>query len=157
MTVNHDSIPRCNCQALRQATRLVTQLYDQCLAPVGLRVTQYSILANAARLGPTTVRDLADYLVMDRTSLTHNLGPLVRDGLVEVRVGTDRRVREVRLTAVGKTRLAEARPLWADAQHRFEDSYGKAKALELRTALGSAVAAVGSAVAGDEGEGLEAS
>ena len=74
----------CNCLALRQAARVVTQLYDQHLAANGLRTTQYSILARLNRLGPMTINALAAELVMDRTTLGRNILPLMRDGLVRV-------------------------------------------------------------------------
>src|ERR1700738_3737737 len=91
--------PECNCLALRQAARHVTQFYDQCLASAGLRTTQFSILAKLQRLGPLTSSSLAAALVMDRTTLGRNLQPLAREGLVAVGKGrTDRRSREIRLT-----------------------------------------------------------
>ena len=65
----------CNCLALRQAARHVTQFYDQCLAPAGLRSTQYSILSRLARSGPMTINLLAADLVMDRTTLGRNIRP----------------------------------------------------------------------------------
>ena len=58
----------CYCFAVRSAARHVTQLYDQLLAPVGLRVTQFSILAKLKRRGPLTINALADDMVMDRTA-----------------------------------------------------------------------------------------
>ncbi|MGA9947175.1 MAG: MarR family winged helix-turn-helix transcriptional regulator, partial [Xanthobacteraceae bacterium] len=69
----------CNCLALRQAARHVTQIYDQVLAPSGLRATQYSILARLQRKGPMTNNALAAELVMDRTTLGRNILPLERD------------------------------------------------------------------------------
>src|SRR5215218_1111495 len=92
---------RCNCLALRQATRRVTQLYDQALAPVGLRITQYPILAWIAADGPMTMKALAERLVMDRATLGHNLRPLQGAGLLELVPGTDRRSRIVALTEAG--------------------------------------------------------
>ena len=59
----------CNCLAARQAARHITQLYDQFLMPVGLRTTQFSILARLERLGPLTINALAAELVMDRTTM----------------------------------------------------------------------------------------
>ena len=72
----------CNCLALRQAARHVTQFYDQFLAPSDLRSTQYSILARLQRRGPMTINALAGELVMDRTTLGRNILPLQRDGLI---------------------------------------------------------------------------
>jgi hypothetical protein len=72
----------CTCLAIRQAARHITQFYDQHLAPAGLRITQFSILAKLRRLGPMTINALADELVMDRTTLGRNILPLVREGLL---------------------------------------------------------------------------
>src|SRR5262245_3449900 len=96
----------CNCLALREAARHVSQLYDRCLAPSGLRATQYSILARLRHAGPLTVNALAASLVMDRTALGRAVRPLERDGLVAVTIGgRDRRRRELRLTDAGAARL----------------------------------------------------
>src|ERR1700691_6642086 len=103
----------CNCLALRQAARHVSQFYDQFLAPSGLRATQYSILARLQRKGPMTINALAGELVMDRTTLGRNILPLQRDGLIEVGPGkSDRRSKEVRLTDAGAARLRTARKGW---------------------------------------------
>src|SRR6516162_7862681 len=89
----------CNCFALRAAARHVTQLYDQFLAPTGLRVTQFSILAKLKRRGPLTVNALADDMVMDRTTLGRNIQPLERDGLIRIEPSpSDRRAKELHLT-----------------------------------------------------------
>ena len=74
----------CNCFVVRSAARHVTQLYDQFLAPVGLHVTQFSILAKLKRLGPMTINALAKEMVMDRTTLGRNVLPLERDGLIKI-------------------------------------------------------------------------
>ena len=80
----------CNCLALRQAARRVTQFYDQALAPSGLRTTQYSLLAVLRRLQPVSQGGLAAALVMDRATLGHNLRPLLQAGWVETTLGADR-------------------------------------------------------------------
>ena len=74
----------CNCLAVRQAARHITQFYDQLLGPSGLRTTQFSILAKLRRLGPMTINALAAEMVMDRTTLGRNILPLERDGLIAV-------------------------------------------------------------------------
>src|SRR5260221_11536076 len=113
----------CNCLALRQAARHVTQFYDQCLAPAGLRTTQLSILAKLKRLGPLTINALARELVMDRTTLGRTMLPLERDGLIAIKDGTlDRRSKELHLTKPGAQRLRGARKLRGEAQTRFEAS-----------------------------------
>ena len=128
--------PECNCLALRQAARHVTQFYDQCLAPAGLRTTQLSILAKLKRLGPLTINALARELVMDRTTLGRTMLPLERDGLISIEDGTlDRRSKELRLTKSGTERLRVARKLWSEAQTRFEAALGSARAATLRSEL----------------------
>lgn len=126
----------CNCLAVRQAARHVTQFYDQVLAPSGLRTTQFSILAQLKRSGPMTINALASDLVMDRTTLGRNILPLEREGLVEVRPGeTDRRSKELHVTPAGATRLRAAAKGWAEAQARFESAFGAARASQLRSLL----------------------
>jgi DNA-binding MarR family transcriptional regulator len=126
----------CNCLALRQAARHVTQFYDQFLAPTGLRSTQYSILARLERKGAMTINALAAELVMDRTTLGRNILPLQRDGLVAIGQGEfDRRSKELRLTAAGIARFRAARKGWKEAQARFEAAFGAKRAKEMRTLL----------------------
>ena len=98
--------PECNCLALRQAARHVTQFYDQYLASTGLRTTQFSILAKLKRLGPMTINALARELVMDRTTLGRTMLPLERDGLIAIKDGIlDRRSKELAVTKAGSERL----------------------------------------------------
>jgi DNA-binding MarR family transcriptional regulator len=126
----------CHCFAVRSAARHVTQLYDQFLAPSGLRATQYSILSRLKRLGPLTINALAEEMVMDRTTLGRNILPLERDGLVRIEpTPTDRRAKEVRLTAAGERRLETARKGWAAAQGSFEAAFGAKRAADLRATL----------------------
>jgi DNA-binding MarR family transcriptional regulator len=126
----------CNCLALRQATRHVTQFYDQFISPLGLRATQYSILARLARRGAMTINALAAELVMDRTTLGRNIRPLQRDGLIAVVPGkTDRRSKELRLTHAGIERFQTAQKGWSKAQAEFERTYGAKRAKALRTLL----------------------
>jgi DNA-binding MarR family transcriptional regulator len=126
----------CNCLALRQAARHVTQFYDQFVGPHGLRATQYSVLARLHRKGAMTINALAAELVMDRTTLGRNILPLQRDGLIAVGPGqSDRRSKELRLTRSGLARFQAARKGWTKAQARFERSFGARRAKALRTLL----------------------
>lgn len=129
----------CNCLAVRQASRQITQLYDQALGRVGLRATQYSILSKLARLGPLSVNELAAEMVMDRTTMGRAVRPLEREGLLAIGPGKDGRTRALRLTAAGAARYEAAHPLWQEAQARFEKFYGAQDAADLRRALERAV------------------
>jgi len=131
----------CNCLALRQAARHVTQFYDQYLVPTGVRTTQFSILAKLRHLGPMTINALAEQMVMDRTTLGRNIQPLERDGLIAIGRGrTDRRSKELRLTEAGTATLRAAMTAWTEAQSRFESTFGAERAADLR-ALSRAVTA----------------
>jgi DNA-binding MarR family transcriptional regulator len=125
----------CNCYALRQAARRVTRLYDHKLAPIGLRATQYSLLSEVARLGPTSLNRLADAMVMDRATLGHNVRPLEAAGYLTLAVGRDRRSRDISITAKGRAVLVRAKPLWRDAQASFQTEIGADEAAQLRTML----------------------
>lgn len=126
----------CYSLAVRQAGRWITQLYDQHLAEVGLTSSQYGVLSHLDRLGSVGVAVLAQAMVMDRTTLTRNLAPLERAGLVEIVPGEDdRRRRDLRLTSAGSDKLRAARPHWRRAQAAFEKHFGTEDAAALRALL----------------------
>ena len=123
----------CTCLALRQASRHVSQFFDQHLAPTGLRTTQFSILAKLKTLGPLTINRLAEAMVMDRTTIGRNILPLQRVGLIAVAQGSvDRRSKELHLTDAGLERLNHAWPYWAKAQAGFAAVFGDREDSELR-------------------------
>ncbi|MGD0475158.1 MAG: MarR family transcriptional regulator [Candidatus Velthaea sp.] len=110
----------CACAIVRRAAREVTHLYDAALAPTGLRITQYSLLANLDRHGAIAMSDLADVLGMDRTTLTRNLAPLERDGLLSLRPAGRGRTKLVNLTDRGRRDLRAAFPYWEQAQQQLD-------------------------------------
>jgi DNA-binding MarR family transcriptional regulator len=137
----------CNCLAVRSAARHITQFYDQFLAPIGLRTSQFSILAKLNRLGPLTINALAKEMVMDRTTLGRNIQPLERDGLIRTeQVASDLRAKEVHLTKAGEGRLQDAFSGWSRAQVQFEKSFGADRSAKLRTLLRAVVADKSTAV-----------
>ena len=126
----------CSCSALRQAARHVTRSYDAALAPVGLSLNQYAILARLTRLGPMRLKDLADNLVMDRSTLGHLVRPLEERGLIAMVVGpNDRRSRVLALTAEGNALTARAAALWGLAEASFAEAFGTGEAASLRGML----------------------
>jgi DNA-binding MarR family transcriptional regulator len=118
----------CNCFVVRSAARHVTQLYDQFLAPVGLHVTQFSVLAKLKRLGPTTINALAKEMVMDRTTLGRSVQPL------------ERRAKVLLVTKIGEKRLQAGRDVWEQAQRRFDTRFGAKRAADFRAMLRAVVA-----------------
>jgi DNA-binding MarR family transcriptional regulator len=118
--------PPCTCAMLRRTARRVTRIYDRALRPAGVRLTQYSVLANVARTGGLSISQLAGCLEMERTTLTRNLRPLVRAGWVIVARGNDRRQRSVGLTQAGRQVYEEAYPLWQAAERHLREELGDA-------------------------------
>ena len=109
----------CFCNALRRASRAVSRLYDEELRSTGLRTTQYSLLSLLDRAGELRQRELSEQTLLDETTLTRALRPLVASGWVAVRAGEDRRERWVAITEAGAAKLDEARPAWERAQQRM--------------------------------------
>ena len=128
--------PACACGRLRRATRALTQLYDDAMAPAGLRVTQFSLLRTLVRDGPMKISDLAARQLLDRTALSRNLDPLVELGYVEVVRGRDARTREVAITHQGVSTLRTAEPFWMQAQREVERRLGPARLDALIRTLG---------------------
>jgi len=141
----------CTCFRLHRATRRVTAVYNRALAPIGMRVTQYSLLSNLRGAAAVPVSQLAEKLDMDRTTLTRNLKPLADAGWVEVRPSElDARVRLVDLTPSGAEQLRAARTAWKRAQEEVNGTIGEAQLLQLHGLLDRCVALFRP---GTEGEG----
>lgn len=131
----------CACHNLRRAARAVTQVFDSYFDEVGLKATQFTVLAVLAHAGetPPTVTALADSLVLEQSSLSRNLAVLERLGHVKlVRGPSDRRERVVTLTRSGRAALAKGYPAWKRAQAAIAESLegeleGQLKALRKMT------------------------
>ena len=125
----------CYATALRKASRRVSGLYDEIIAPAGLRSTQFAILGELSD-DPVTINELADALVLDRSGLGHSLRPLQRDGLIRLdKDPADRRNVLVTLTDEGRRRFQEAYVLWRSAQERVVAALGAEVADALRDQL----------------------
>jgi len=120
---------------LRRTSRQVSRYYDEALRPLGLRVSQFNILAIIAQTGPISVSDLANKLGMERSALARNLKLIARDSFVAVSHGDDRRMRLARLSAVGKRKLDEALPIWNRAQEDLVAKLGPEQAALLTDVL----------------------
>jgi len=109
----------CLCNALRQASRAVSRLYDEELRAVVLPTTQYSLLRLLPHAGKTRQRDLGELTLLDETILTRNLRPLVDRGWVSLRAGEDRREKLAAITGAGTAKIEEALPASERAQERM--------------------------------------
>jgi DNA-binding MarR family transcriptional regulator len=126
----------CTCMRLRKATRRVSQIYDRSLEKAGMTVTQYGLLGHIARYDGVGIGELAEKLIMDPTTLTRNLRPLERRGLVKVKADrSDRRSRCLHLTASGRAAFENAVPAWVSAQRHIEAAFGGLETAALNDAL----------------------
>ncbi len=132
---------QCACGNFRKATRAVTQFFDECLEPTGLRSTQFVILATVGATQPTSIARLAREMVMDPSTLARNLRPLEGQGLVDKVSREGRRSVNLSLTVEGRSRLNQGFPLWRDAQSRFVGHLGGETWDHLRGFLSQAVSA----------------
>jgi DNA-binding MarR family transcriptional regulator len=128
----------CACFNFRKASRSVTQLFDQILAPAGLRSTQLVILISSQLLGPSSIARLARELVMDRSTLTRNLKPLMNLGLLRFSQGDGGKQKAVEVTEEGQAALLRSAPYWQQAQTHLVNRFG-AEAWERITADMSAI------------------
>jgi DNA-binding MarR family transcriptional regulator len=134
----------CTCGRLRRLTRRVTQIYDQHLEPAGLTIAQFGILGQLMARGSISVGHLADVLVMDPTTLSRNLRPLVRDGRVQVaRDPADRRRQMISLSGPGKSALRAAVPLWSKAQAQVASLVGDTDVVRLHQLIDSSLDRLG--------------
>ena len=107
---------QCACAAARRKSRELTRFYERAMRGSGLRGPQFTLLATLIQTGPIPTTRLADFLGLERTTLTRNLGPLLRDGHVAIEDGADRRVHKVTITAKGVAAAERAFPFWRRAQ-----------------------------------------
>jgi DNA-binding MarR family transcriptional regulator len=127
---------RCLCLHVQRAARALARRFDEALRPLDLTHGQFSLLMSLNRAEPARMGDVAALLAMDRTTLTANLKPLVRRGLVEVAVdAADRRSRRLRLKPAGHALLLAALPTWRSTHAETERLLGRASPEALRAAL----------------------
>lgn len=128
----------CACSQLRRTARAVSGLYDEFLAAAGLTVTQYAVLVAIARAGALQRTGLARQLGMERTTLTRNLRPLEREGLIAEQASEDRREHMVSLSKAGRKRLEAGFRAWTKAQQAFLDGFGQGRFEEMGKLLEAA-------------------
>ena len=114
----------CTGARLRRLTRRVTTHYENHMRASGLKLSQYSLLAQLSDM-PQSLTALADRMEIDRTTLTRSLQPLLEQGLVGESCGKDARQRLFALTADGRRVRSAARKQWREAQLALEDHLGR--------------------------------
>ncbi|MBX3143379.1 MAG: MarR family transcriptional regulator [Trueperaceae bacterium] len=110
----------CHCLEARRRARAITWLYEEALRPVGLRATQFSVLAALAQSGPIPLTPLADFLGVDLSTLTRSADVLSQRGLLAQAETDDLRQRALRVTREGTALLEQALPLWRNVQEKLD-------------------------------------
>ena len=141
MPTEREVVESCVCHRTRMAARSVTRLYDDTLRPVGLRATQLAVLVAVGGDDVVSITALAKFMGMDRSTLTRNLAPLGREGLIRVGIEGWRRSRTVEITKQGRSRLREALPLWEKAQETLRQKLGVRRWTVIRAELDALIRA----------------
>ena len=131
-------IEPCLALSMRKANRVLTQIYDQDMTGNGIKITQFAILRAVYYLGEATNRRLQEVLVLDQTTLSRNLKPLLRDGYLEALPGEDRREKLLHLTREGKQLFKQAAKSWQQTQQKLKALLGQELTEKLLT-VGEAV------------------
>ncbi len=121
----------CFCNKLRRSARIMTQRYDEALAPLDLKVTQFVLLRALERLGEACISELADAVVLERSTLGRNIRLLEQRQLVQLSGGVDQRTQQIRLTGAGKKMIARATPRWEAVQARIAKQFSAAQKAQL--------------------------
>ena len=130
----------CTAMRLRRTARRVTQIYERRLEPYGLTAAQFGLLAQLRAHPGATIGALADIMVMDATTLSRNLRPLERRGLIAFAPDArDKRARKLKLTDEGRATLRAATAGWSAAQRQIETLLGAAEARALNATLDAAL------------------
>ncbi|CAN7687726.1 MarR family winged helix-turn-helix transcriptional regulator [Rhizobium sp. LjRoot254] len=125
----------CYCIVLRKASRRISAVYDEALAPYGINIAQFSAIRNIIRHEPISLTDLADKLDLDRSTVGRNMKVLERMGIVATATGADHREAALSLTAEGKALLVKTEPIWHDVQVQIEDRLGPEHSRQLSELL----------------------
>jgi DNA-binding MarR family transcriptional regulator len=129
----------CVASNLRKSAHIVSRIYAKEMASAPIRGPLFSLLASIHRCGPETITAIAQDLGLDRTTLTRNLEPLKRRGLIEIRkMGANRK--EIRLLPKGETTLHKSLEFWRRAQTRVVSELGEARWNRMRNDLRAVMA-----------------
>jgi DNA-binding MarR family transcriptional regulator len=136
LSATHQVRDSCVCLYIQRAARALARRFDDVFRPLDLTHGQFSLLMSLNRPEPPSIGSIAALLAMDRTTLTANLKPLERRGLIKVSVDKqDKRSRRLTITAAGRALLAKAFPLWKEAHAETEKLVAGCRPDDLRRAL----------------------
>jgi DNA-binding MarR family transcriptional regulator len=127
----------CICIAMRKASRKLTALYDEALAPTGINIAQFSLMRKLRRHGALSLTALAELVELDRSTLGRNLRVLEKQGLVALGAGKDQREQVADLTSSGRMTLSAGDPLWDRVQADIANKVGAPGVVQLEALLGA--------------------
>ena len=125
----------CLCIAVRKASRRITNVYDEALAPTGINLAQFSLLKKIRRMAPVSLTDLGKAMELDRSTMGRNVKVLERMGLIQAVAGEDQRQASVELSEAGQATLSTAIPLWEHVQADINARLGLDKVAHLEQLL----------------------
>jgi DNA-binding MarR family transcriptional regulator len=136
LSATHEVRDACLCLHVQRAARALARRFDEVFRPLDLTHGQFSLLTSLNRPEPPSIGSVAALLAMDRTTLTANLKPLERRGLIKVSVDKDdKRSRRLTITTAGRALLAKAYPLWRQTHATIEQQVTGCRPNNLRDAL----------------------
>ncbi len=125
----------CVCTTVRKANRALFRHYERAFSRTGISQIQFSILRQLERSGPTPLAELAEALVMERTSLYRSIRPLTDSGAVALAPGANRRIKVASLTQKGRELIDSAEPIWRRTQERVVHAIGEESWRQLSAVL----------------------
>jgi DNA-binding MarR family transcriptional regulator len=123
-----EDLSPCICGRLRRASRALTRHYDEALAPVGITVTQFSVMRTLTRLDRPTLVEMAEATAHEKSALWRTLQPLTKKGWIDASTRPGERGQRFSMTPAGLEKLTDAYPLWRAAQARVSETLGAREA-----------------------------
>ena len=114
----------CIAVRMRMLNRVITNIYDDALRPLDLKVSQMNILVAAAKMGTARPAAVCEHLYLDVSTLSRNVERMKGRGWLEVVPEEDARAQPFRLTPQGKRLIEKAVPAWEEAQRQATELLG---------------------------------
>lgn len=135
MKYNHINKVKCYSTTLCRATNSLTTFYDDALQELGISTKQYSLLRNLSRLGEASTVELADFVNLERSTVTRNLKPLLSNGWVFDMAVKGSRSHRYAVTKAGEEKLDETVIFWQKAQDDIAGALGEERMASLMESL----------------------
>jgi DNA-binding MarR family transcriptional regulator len=125
----------CIAVRLRMLNRVITNIYDDALRPLDLKVSQMNVLVAAAKMGTARPAAVCEHLHLDVSTLSRNIERMKGRGWLDVVPDEDGRSQPFRLTSQGRKLLEKAIPAWSEAQLQVKKVLGDGFVEQLNRAM----------------------